>query len=160
MDAGFPSSHQEAAVAPPSRPLPQPLLPETRPFWEGLRTRKLMLPTCRACGPFFYPRILCPRCHSAEVTWTEGSGRGTLYSFTIAYQTFNPDFRIKLPCVLALVELAEGPRLLSNLINVEPDPKVLWCGMAVEVVFETLTDEVTLPLFQPAPEAIVSRRMP
>jgi uncharacterized OB-fold protein len=110
-----------------------------------------MLPCCPRCGPFFYPRILCPRCHRRDVTWIEASGRGTLYTFAIAYQAFHPEFRLPPPYVLALIELAEGPRLLSNLINVEPDAAAVQCGMPVEIVFERLTDEVTLPLFQPVP---------
>jgi uncharacterized OB-fold protein len=105
------------------------------------------------CGPFFYPRPFCPRCHSGKVTWIQASGRGTLYSFAVAYQAFQPGFTVPTPHVLALIELEEGPRLLSNLIDVEPDPGALRCGMPVEVVFERLTEDVTLPLFRLARSA-------
>jgi uncharacterized OB-fold protein len=133
------------------RPLPQPITPEARPFWEGLRQHKLMLPRCDACGrTFFYPRVACPRCHSRHVGWIEASGRGVLYSFEIAYQTFNRAFKVPPPYVLAMIELAEGPRMLSNLIDVEPDPRRLRCGMPVEIVYHPLTDEITLPLFRPS----------
>ena len=133
------------------RPLPQPITPEARPFWDGLKEHKLMLPRCAECGHvFFYPRVLCPRCHSRSIGWIQSSGRGKLYSFEIAYQSISRTFRVKPPYVLAMVELEEGPRMLSNLVNVAPDPKVIHCDMPVEVVFHKLTDEVTLPLFQPA----------
>lgn len=132
------------------RPLPQPITPEAKPFWEGLREHKLMLPRCGDCGrAFFYPRVLCPHCHSRTLTWIQASGRGRLHSFAIAHQAFNRAFKVKPPYVLAMVELDEGPRMLSNLVNVEPDPKKIRCDMPVEVVFHKLTDEITLPLFQP-----------
>ncbi|MFP6697163.1 MAG: Zn-ribbon domain-containing OB-fold protein [Alphaproteobacteria bacterium] len=133
------------------RPLPKPMTPEAKPYWEGLREGKLMLPECNDCGKaFFYPRIACPNCHSRNVGWVQASGKGKLYSFQIAYRALNPAFKIPPPYVLAMVELEEGPRLMSNLINVEADPDVIKCDMAVEVVFEKQTDEVTIPLFQPA----------
>ncbi len=100
------------------RPLPNPMTPEAKPYWDGLREQK--------------------------------KGRGTLHAFEIGYQSFNKAFKVPTPYVLAMVELAEGPRMLSNLINVEADPRKLTCDMPVEVVFSKLTDEVTLPLFQPA----------
>jgi uncharacterized OB-fold protein len=134
------------------RPLPSPITPEARPFWDGLRERKLMLPKCGACGHvFFYPRVLCPRCHAGDIGWIQASGRGTLHAFEIGYQAFSKAWKVKPPWVLAMVELAEGPRLMTNLINVAPDPKVIRCDMPVRVVFSKLTDEITLPLFEPAP---------
>ncbi len=133
------------------RPLPTPITPEAKPYWDGLRNGKLMLPKCGDCDTvFFYPRILCPNCHSRNVGWIEASGRGKLYSFEIAYRSFNPAFKVEPPFILAMVELEEGPRMMSNLINIEADPGVVKCDMAVEVVFEKQTDEVTLALFQPA----------
>tara|TARA_B110000263_G_scaffold64806_1_gene55933 strand:+ start:85 stop:471 length:387 start_codon:yes stop_codon:yes gene_type:complete len=127
------------------------MTPEAKPYWDGLRMDKLMLPKCNDCGAaFFYPRILCPHCHSRNVGWIQASGKGKLYSFEIAYRTFNPAFKVEAPFILAMVELEEGPRMMSNLINIEPDPAVVKCDMPVEVVFEKQTDEVTLALFQPA----------
>ena len=133
------------------RPLPNPMTPEAKPYWDGLREQKLMLPRCNACGHvFWYPRVACPKCHAKDVGWVQSKGRGTLHSFEIGHQSFNKAFKVPAPYVLAMVELAEGPRMLSNLIDVEPDPKKIKCDMPVEVVFQKLTDEVTLPLFQPA----------
>lgn len=136
------------------RPLPQPITPEARPYWDGLREGKLMLPRCEECGHvFFYPRVLCPRCASRAITWVQASGRGRLHAFGIGHQSFNRAYTVRPPYVLAMIELEEGPRMLSNLVNVEPDPQAVTCDMPVEVVFETLTDDVTLPLFQPADPA-------
>src|SRR5436189_94527 len=133
-----------------ARPLPNPITPEARPFWDGLRERKLLLPRCQACGHvFFYPRVLCPRCHARDNTWIQASGKGRLHAFEIAYQAFHKAWKVKPPYVLAMVELAEGPRLMSNLVNVEPDPRAIKCDMPVRVVFSKLTDEVTPPLFEP-----------
>ena len=135
----------------PDRPLPTPITPEAKPFWDGLREQKLLLPRCGACGHvFFYPRAVCPRCHARDIGWIQASGRGTLHAFEIAHQVFNKAWKIKPPYVLAMVELAEGPRLMTNLVNVEPDPKVITCDMPVRVVFSKLTEEITLPLFEPA----------
>jgi uncharacterized OB-fold protein len=134
-----------------ARPLPSPITPEAQPYWDGMKDHKLMLPKCDDCGkPFFYPRIACPLCHSRRISWIQASGKGKLYSFEIAYRSLSPAFKVKAPYILAMVELEEGPRLMSNLINIEPDPKVITCDMSVEVVFEKLTDEITIPLFQPA----------
>lgn len=134
-----------------TRPLPSPITPEARPYWDGLREHRLMLPRCRDCGrAHHYPRVVCPFCGSRRLEWIQASGRGRLHTFAIAHQILNRAFRVPLPVVLAMVELEEGPRLLTNLVNVEPDPARLRCEMPVEVVYERLTDEITLPVFQPA----------
>jgi uncharacterized protein len=133
------------------RPLPTPMTPEAKPYWDGLKEEKLMLPKCDDCGKaFFYPRIACPHCHSRNVGWTQASGKGKLYSFEIAYRSLNPAFKIEPPYVLAMIELEEGPRMMSNLINIEATPEALKIDMPVEVVFEKQNDDVTIPLFQPA----------
>jgi uncharacterized OB-fold protein len=133
------------------RPLPTPVTPEAKPYWDGLKDNKLMLPKCDDCGKaHFYPRVICPHCHSRHISWIQASGKGKLYSFEIAYRSLNRAFKVELPVVLAMVELEEGPRIMSNLINIEPDPAVVKCDMPVEVVFEKLTDDCTISLFQPA----------
>ena len=72
------------------RPLPSPMTPEARPFWDGLREQKLMLPKCGACGHvFWYPRVACPKCHARDIGWVQSRGRGTLHSFEIGHQSFN-----------------------------------------------------------------------
>jgi len=133
------------------RPVPTPITPEAKPYWDGLKENKLMLPKCDDCGKaHFYPRLFCPHCHSRHISWMQASGKGKLYSFEIAHRSLNRAFKVELPVVLAMVELEEGPRIMSNLINIEPDPAVVKCDMPVEVVFEKLTDDCTISLFQPA----------
>ena len=141
------------------RPLPQPITPEAKPYWDGLRDQKLMLPKCQDCGHcFFYPRILCPRCASRRIGWIQSSGRGRLFSFEISYQPLNKAFKVKPPYVLAMVELEEGPRLMSNLVGIAADPALIRCDMPVEVVYEKLNDEFTLPLFRPRAGAAAGGR--
>lgn len=133
------------------RPLPAPITPETKPFWDGLKQGKLMLPKCNDTGQvFFYPRAVSPFTGSRNLSWVQASGRGKLFSFEILHRAFVRDVKVPLPYILAMVELDEGPRLLSNLINIAPDPKLLKCDMPVEIVYHKLTDDVTIPLFQPA----------
>ncbi len=128
-------------------PLPQPT-PETQPFFDGLRRRKLLIQRCNDCGvAYYYPRPFCPECLSANVAWEEASGKGTLYSFVINYRS-PPGFEA--PYVIAVVELEEGPRMMTNLVGVEPHPDMVRCDMAVEIVFDDVTDDVTLPKFRSA----------
>lgn len=130
---------------------PQPITPESKPYWDGMKESKLMLPKCQDCGQVhFYPRVFCPACHSRNLTWIQGSGKGKLYSFAILQRPFNRAVKVPTPYVLAMVELEEGPRMMSVLVNVAPDPAVVKCDMPVEIVYKKLTDEATIPLFQPA----------
>src|SRR5213594_1566983 len=86
------------------RPLPNPMTPEAKPYWDGLR--ELMLPKCGACGHvFWYPRVACPRCHARSIGWIQSKGRGTLHAFEIGYQSFNKAFKVPTPYVLAMVGL-------------------------------------------------------
>jgi len=135
----------------PDRPVPQPITPESKPYWDGLKDGKLMLPKCGSCRQaFFYPRVICPKCHSRDVSWVQATGKGKLHSFGIGYQSFNKAFKMPPPYVLAMVELDEGPRMMTNLVNVVADPVAIKCDMPVQVVFHKVTDEVTVPLFEPA----------
>jgi len=130
-------------------PLPVPT-PETKPYWDALRRHELTLPFCRACAAFFfYPRAACPRCLSPDIDWKPVSGRGTLHTFTVV-QRAQKGFPLSPPYVLAIVELAEGPRMMTNLVGIEPDPAQLRIGMPVEVTFVDATPEIALPHFKPA----------
>lgn len=132
-----------------SGPLPT-ATPETRPFWDAARRHELQLQRCRACATFvFYPRAACPRCLGGDLEWQRVSGRGTLHTFTVVHRG-QKGFPLGSPYVLAVVELAEGPRLMTNLVGVEPDPARIHIGMPVEVAFEDVTPEVALPRFRPA----------
>src|SRR5260370_12555647 len=132
------------------RPVPTPMSREAKRFWGGWRDEKLMLARCEDCGHvFFYPRILCPRCHSRRIGWMQASGRGTLHSFEIAHQAFQKAWKIKPPYVLAMVQLEDGPRMMPNLINVEPPPQAIKCATPLTLVVTRVSDDVTLPPFQP-----------
>ncbi len=140
------------AVEPGRLPVP-PLSPspEAEPFWDGCRQHRLMLPYCPACRQFFfYPRALCPGCGSRDVSWRQSAGRGELCTFCVQYQSRLPGFADAAPFVTAIVALAEGPRLMTFLTGVPPDPAAIRCGMPVEVVFEDLPDGNVLPVFRPA----------
>src|SRR5207247_1198980 len=96
----------------------------------------------------FYPRALCPRCLSSATEWVRASGWGTVYSFTVTHQNQAPGFREELPYVLAIVELDEGVRMMTNVVGCAPD--AVRIGMPVQVVFEDVTAEITLAKFRPA----------
>ncbi len=132
-----------------SGPLPVPT-PETRPFWEASRRHELVVQRCRACGRhFFYPRAACPHCLSGDLEWQPVSGRGTVHTFTVVHRG-QRNFPLPTPYVIAIVELAEGPRLMTNLVGIEADPAKIRIGLPVEVVFEDVTAEIALPRFRPA----------
>ena len=130
------------------KPLPR-VDEESRGFWEALARHELYVQRCRDCGTVrLPPRALCPACLSSAVEWVRSAGRGVVYSFTVTHQNQAPGFREELPYVLAIVELTEGPRLLTNLVEGSPD--AVRIGMPVEVVFDDVTPEITLPKFRPA----------
>jgi uncharacterized OB-fold protein len=129
------------------KPLPR-IDEESRGFWEALARHELYVQRCRACGTTrYHPRALCPSCLSADTEWLRCSGRGTVYSFTVTHQNQQPGFREELPYVLAIVELEEGVRLMTNVVGCAPD--AVRIGMPVQVAFDDVTPEVTLPKFQP-----------
>lgn len=130
------------------KPLPR-VDEESRGYWEALARHELYFQRCRACGTRrFPPRAVCPACLSSTTEWVRASGRGTVYSFTVTYQNQAPGFREAVPYVLALVELEEGPRLMTNVVGCAPDEVRI--GMPVVVAYHDATPEVTLPLFRPA----------
>lgn len=132
---------------PASRALPQPT-PETQHFWDGTQQGELRLQRCRDCAScYFPPRPFCPRCSSRSVEVFAASGRATLYSYVISHRPapgFDP------PYAIAVVELEEGPRMMSNLVDTPQTPEALVLDMRLEVVFERVSDDISLPLFRPA----------
>ena len=129
------------------RAIPKPT-PETAHYWEGARAGELRLQRCRACEhAYFPPRPFCPECSSRDVAVFAASGRGTLYSYVINHMK-SPGFEP--PYAIAVVELEEGPRLMANILDCEQTPEALVLDMALEVTWEKLTDEITLPQFKPA----------
>ncbi|MCX7200846.1 MAG: Zn-ribbon domain-containing OB-fold protein [Burkholderiales bacterium] len=123
--------------------------PVTKPFWEGTAAGELRLQHCGACQHrFLYPRIRCPKCGSDRLDWVKASGRGRLYSYVINHMAA-PGWQGEVPYVIAVVQLEEGVRMLSNLVGIAPDPAALELDMPLEVVFEA-RGNMTLPLFKSA----------
>ena len=137
-----------------SKPVPEPT-PDTQPFWDGCARGALMLQRCRDCGePYFYPRPLCPECGSTDVEWFAASGLATLYSYVINYRPA-PGFEADAPYAIAVVQLAEGPRMMTNIVGVENTPENLILDMELQVTFEQRGD-ISLPVFRPAGAAMAS----
>jgi uncharacterized protein len=136
------------AVEPYGGALPHPT-PETQAFWDGTRAHKLLLPWCRACGKaHFYPRSICPFCLSSDLEWRPASGRGKLHTYVINHRAAKG---FTAPYVIAVVELDEGPRMLTNIVlDGIPLPETLEIDMPVEVLFKDITETITLPRFRPA----------
>jgi uncharacterized OB-fold protein len=136
------------AEAPPKpRPVPTP---ETGPYWDGLKRHELRIQRCLDCNQaYFYPRPFCPRCFSWNVEWITASGRARLHTFEVVHRA-PPAFAADAPYVLAVVELEEGPRMMTNLVGVAPNPAQLPLDMPLEISYEDVADQVTLPKFRPA----------
>ena len=137
-----------SSTLPPLPPLPRPYQ-DTAAYWEAAREHRFIIQKCNNCGEFqFYPRGVCSHCLSSDLAWQDASGRGEVYSFSINYRAPHPGFADKTPFVLALVTLAEGPRMMTNIVDCDPD--TVQIGMAVTVTFDDVTEEITLPKFRPA----------
>jgi uncharacterized OB-fold protein len=123
--------------------------PETQPFWDAALVGVLSIQRCLVCEkPYFYPRPFCPSCHSDQVEWQTMSGRATLYSYVIIYQAV-PGCETDVPYVLAVVTLAEGPRLMTNIVGVDPLPKCLPLDLSLRVEF-VQQGNWKIPMFAPA----------
>jgi uncharacterized protein len=120
--------------------------PETQPFWAGTLAGELRIQHCQSCGKYyFYPRPFCRYCQSRDVEWRPVSGRGRLVSYVINYRPLPPADPAE-PQVIALIELDEGPRMLSNIVGVAPEPENLTLDARVTVQFEPRGDQA-LPVF-------------
>ena len=144
-------TQQQRTIA---KPLPVPSQ-ETAFYWEKCRQRELWVRSCNDCSQaYFYPRDFCPNCFSRNTVWLQCSGRGTLHAFGIVVRPPHRGWMEDVPFVVAMVDLEEGCRLPTNLVQVEADlnnpGERIWVGMPVEVVWEDRTDEISLPMFKPA----------
>jgi uncharacterized OB-fold protein len=134
-------------MAEPARAKPKPT-PETQHFWDGTQAGELRLQRCDACANvYFPPRPFCPACASRKVSVFKASGKAKLYSYVIHHRPV-PGFVP--PYAIAVVELDEGPRMMSNIVDCPQTPEALELDMKLEVAFEKLDDNITLPLFRPA----------
>jgi uncharacterized protein len=138
----------------PAKPVPIPD-EESRPFFEGARQGVLLLRRCRACAEFMSPtggigtplRPRCVSCFSAELEWAPAGGKGTLYSFALMHQLYDPAFADELPYNVAVVQLDEGVRMTTNVVDCANED--LWIGMPLEVTFERISEEIAIPKFRP-----------
>ncbi len=130
------------------KPMPRPT-PWSQPFWDAAREHRLVLKKCKSCGTLQHPPYLyCPQCSSEEAEWVEASGKATLYGYTVNEFAVPFPFWDDLPYVTAIIDLAEGVRMISNVVDCPPAELVN--GMALEVVFEDVSPEFTLPKWRPA----------
>lgn len=133
-------------------PLPSPApyqSPDNKEFWAATGEGRLLLRRCDDCQSFiWYPRPFCPACGSLRTSWAQASGLGTVYTFTVVHRSVIPGFREAAPYVVAYVELAEGPRVMTNIVDV--DPAAVSIGMPVSVVFADTGEGSALYRFKPA----------
>lgn len=131
-----------------SKPLPE-FRPETKPYWDGCKNHELLLPRSKETGEvFFYPRALSPGEDMSEnLEWVPASGKAKVWTYAIHHMGPSKAYKGDPPYVVALVELDEGVKMMTNVVDC--DPHDVHVGMEVEVVFDDVTDEVTLPKFKP-----------
>jgi uncharacterized OB-fold protein len=127
----------------PPRPLPE-ATPCSQPHWEGLTRGEFLIQQCAQCGTLrHYPRPVCSACHSMEVKWLKASGEAKIHSWTIAHHAYHPAFKTLLPYTLVTADLEEGVRIIARLENT--DGRLLQIGAPLKIVYEQVTDTVTLP---------------
>ncbi len=130
-----------------SKPTPTPD-PVTTKYWEGARQNKLLIQKCGDCGTYqTLPQSYCRHCLSEDLAWTQARGTGKIYSFTIVHRAPSGAFESDVPYTVALVELDEGARMMSNIVEIGPqDVRV---GMPVEAIFDAISPTISLPKFRP-----------
>lgn len=127
-------------------PTPTPS-PETKAFWDATAEGRLLLPKCTSCGTvIWYPRGICPDCHSTEVEWFEAAGTGSVYTWTVTHRGEGP-YREAAPYCIAYVELDEGPRILTNIVDV--DVSAIAIGQRVTLAWADTGEGTQLPRFRP-----------
>jgi uncharacterized OB-fold protein len=136
-----------SATAEAPRLLPRPS-PESKPFWDACARHELHLQRCASCGQFWFPPAnRCQHCWSDRFAWTPVSGRGEVHTFTVYHRAYAPELAERLPYIVAIVALEEGPRLISNVADCEPS--AVRVGMPVEVVFSDISQDVSVHAFRP-----------
>jgi len=124
---------------------PEPTV-ETKKFWNHCKKQELLIQQCMACSHYqFYPRIICTTCMNRNVTWVRATGLGKIKMYTIIHRPISKAYSA--PYAVALIQLAEGPMMMSNIINCDLDELAI--GMGVKVAFEKWSEEITIPQFEP-----------
>ena len=136
----------------PLRPQPRYPEPDTEPFWEATKNKELKYQTCNSCSEvIFYPRAHCPSCGSLETSWNTSKGDGVVYTYSVILQSRHPAFKDLGPYALAYVDLDEGFRIMSNIVNVADPVNDISCGMRVKLNWHDQGEgEIALPMFEPA----------
>ena len=130
-----------------NKPLPT-VSGESKPYWDSCRLGRLVIQKCDNCSEFqFYPRGICANCWSNDIKWYPATGKGTVWSFTVTYQNRTLGFAEDVPYILALVELEEGVRMFTNIIDCQPTDVSI--GMDVEVTFVQANNQISIPYFKP-----------
>jgi uncharacterized OB-fold protein len=130
-----------------AKPVPE-VTEDLRPFFAAARQAELVVQRCRGCGQLrFPPRHICSGCLARDSEWVPVSGRGEIFSYNVMHQVYHPAFASEVPYPVVIVALEEGARMLSNLIDCPPEKVAI--GLLVEVTFERVSDQVTLPKFRP-----------
>ncbi len=133
-----------------NKPVPVPQV-ESDVYWQGAKNHELWLRNCNDCGnAYFYPRDISPCCFSRNTDWRQASGKATLFTYAIVHRAPHMGFVGDVPFVPAMVELEEGPIMPTNIVMDDPTPENLQIGMPLEVVFEDITEDISLPKFKPA----------
>ena len=145
-------------MADDNRPLPV-MTELSKIFYDGCKDGKLLYQQCRDCSEvIFFPKTLCSNCMGRNLAWRESSGKGEIYTFTVTYNSAPPEFMPFVPFALAVINIAEGFSILSNIE--ECNFEKIQCGMPVVVKFIPITSDVTLPKFIPADEKLRSKTDP
>ena len=130
-----------------NKPLPK-INADTKEFWEGCKEHVIRVQKCADCGLVRWPpSFICPQCHSRKTDWIASTGKGSVYTFVVNHIAYHPAFQEDLPYVVAVVELDEGPHLITNIVGCAPSE--VRCDMPVEVVWDDITNEFSLPKFRP-----------
>ena len=133
---------------PKAAPIRPTISDVNRPFWDGCRRGELLLQRCNHCARLRYPASqVCPDCLGCDAQWQPMSGRGKVFSFVVFHRAYHPAWEDKVPYNVALIELDEGPIMLSNVVGV--DNAKLAVGSSVAVAFEAVDDDLTIPVFKP-----------
>lgn len=129
------------------KPLPK-INADNRTFWEECRNHVLKVQKCLDCGKLRWPpAFVCPHCLEQKSQWVKMSGKGKIFTFAVYHTAFHPGFKKEVPYVVAVVELAEGPRMMSNIIGCDPDE--IFCGMPVKITWTDADKQFSIPLFCP-----------
>ena len=129
------------------KPLPRPNA-DDKPFWDGCKEHQLRFQKCQNCGHIRWPpSIICPMCYSYDTEWIVAGGKGKVYTFAVYHQVYHEAFADDIPYITAIIEMEEGPHILTNVIGCSSDQ--VRCDMPVEVVWEDITEGFSLPKFKP-----------